>query len=102
MVNFPKTLSNRQATELAQIFSALSDASRLLIISILAEGERNVSDIAEAVKLSESATSHQLRTLRQMRLVRTRKVGRQVFYILDDEHVKSLYLLGLGHILHSH
>ena len=89
------------ASELADLFSAFSDASRLRIISVLTNGEKNVRSIAEKVDLTESATSHHLRGLRQMRLVRTRKEGRQVFYSLDDEHVRKLYQLGLEHVKHG-
>jgi DNA-binding transcriptional ArsR family regulator len=84
-------------THLAELFGALSDPNRLRIISTLMEGERSVGDIAESIAMSESAVSHQLRGLRQMRLVRTRKLGRQVFYALDDDHVARLYELGLKH-----
>lgn len=89
-----------QAYELADLFSAFSDPSRVRIVSTLVDCEMNVGAIAEAVGLSESATSHQLRILRQMRLVRTRKEGRQVFYCLDDEHILKLYQFGLDHITH--
>jgi DNA-binding transcriptional ArsR family regulator len=84
---------------LAELFGALSDPTRLRIISSLMEGESSVGEIAASVGLSESAVSHQLRGLRQMRLVRARKSGRQVFYSLDDQHVARLYLLGLEHSL---
>ncbi len=94
-------LDENNAAALAELFSAFSDPSRIRIISMLACGELNVGAIAEAVGLSESATSHQLRGLRQMRLVRARKVGRQVFYCLDDEHITKLYALGLEHVLHG-
>ena len=94
-------LDGLRAAELADLFSAFSDASRLRIISVLTQGELNVRAIAEAVDLTESATSHHLRGLRQMHLVRTRKEGRQVFYSLDDEHVRKLYQLGLEHVKHG-
>lgn len=87
--------------ELAELFGAFSDPSRLRIISTLMKGEMNVSSIAEEVGLTESATSHQLRNLRQLKLVRKHKEGRQVFYSLDDEHVEGLYRFGLDHILHK-
>ena len=90
-----------QATELAELFRAFSDPSRLRIISVLVDQEMNVGSLAEIVGLTESATSHHLRGLRQMRLVRARKVGRQVYYCLDDEHVKGLYQLGLQHVVHG-
>jgi len=89
------------AASLAELFRAFSDASRLKIISALAASELNVSSIAEKAGLSESATSHHLRGLRQMRLVRARKEGRQVFYSLLDDHVLQLYRIGKDHILHG-
>lgn len=95
-----KILDLNTAALLADLFGALSDASRVRIISVLVEGERNVSSLAEAVGISESAVSHQLRGLRQMRLVRPRRQGRQMFYCLDDEHIVDLYKRGLDHILH--
>jgi ArsR family transcriptional regulator len=96
-----KTLDTNTAALMADLFGALSDASRVRIISVLVEGERNVSSLAEAVGMSESAVSHQLRGLRQMRLVRPRRQGRQVFYCLDDEHIVDLYKRGLDHVLHT-
>jgi len=67
----------------------------------LAEGEQNVGKLAEMVGISESAISHHLRGLRQMRIVRARKEGRQVYYALEDEHIADLYRRGLEHVLHS-
>jgi ArsR family transcriptional regulator len=61
----------------------------------------NVSAIAATVGISESAVSHQLRGLRQLRLVRARKEGRQVFYCLDDDHITQIFSAGLDHIIHS-
>jgi ArsR family transcriptional regulator len=89
------------AVVLAELFRAFSDPSRLRIISVLVDQELNVGAIAKLVDLSESATSHHLRGLRQMNLVGVRKVGRQVFYSLKDEHVKILYQIGLDHVLHE-
>lgn len=94
-------LKEQTFTHLADLFSALSDPTRLRIISVLLEGEMNVGDIAERLKMTESAVSHQLRGLRQMKLLRSRKNGRQVYYALDDDHVTKLYLLGLDHIEHG-
>jgi ArsR family transcriptional regulator, lead/cadmium/zinc/bismuth-responsive transcriptional repressor len=95
------TLTELQAIQLAELFSALSDASRVRIISLLLEGETGVGALAENLEMTESAVSHQLRGLRQMRLVRARKVGRQVFYSLDDKHVIELFQRGLDHVLHG-
>jgi len=94
-------LDEKTAQYLAEFFSALSDPSRVRIIAALAQGELNVGTLAEIVDISESAVSHQLRGLRQMRLVRARKAGRQVFYSLDDEHVTELFQRGLEHIQHG-
>jgi ArsR family transcriptional regulator len=93
-------LTEETAADLAELFRAFSDTSRVRIIAALAGCEMNVNTLAEAVGLSESATSHHLRSLRQMRLVRTRKEGREVFYCLDDEHILSIYRMGLDHVQH--
>lgn len=94
-------ITELKAIKLAELFSALSDASRVRIISLLMEGEMSVSALAEGLKMTESAVSHQLRGLRQMHLVRARKSGRQVFYSLDDDHVSRLFSLGLDHVQHG-
>ena len=89
------------AARVAEFFGAFSDASRLRIISVLSTGEMHVGAIAERVGISESAVSHHLRGLRQMRLVRGRKEGRQVFYNLDDDHILSIFRSGLDHVVHG-
>jgi ArsR family transcriptional regulator len=94
-------LSEAQAIHLAELFSALSDASRVKIIAALLSGPVNVQTLAQAVGISESGVSHHLRGLRQMRLVRFRKEGRHVYYSLDDEHVTALFRRGMEHVLHS-
>jgi len=94
-------LKEQTSTHLADLFSALSDPTRLRIISVLLEGEMNVGDLAAQLKMTESAVSHQLRGLRQMKLIRGRKDGRQVYYTLDDDHVARLYRLGLDHVKHG-
>jgi len=94
-------LTELKAIQLAELFSALSDTSRVRIIALLIEGEMSVSALAQDLKMTESAVSHQLRGLRQMHLVRTRKAGRQVFYTIDDDHVSHLFSLGLDHVEHG-
>ncbi|MBF2046416.1 ArsR/SmtB family transcription factor [Leptolyngbya sp. 7M] len=84
-------LSTEKAQRMAEFFSLLGDANRLRILSALAEQELCVCDLAAVVKMTESAVSHQLRTLRAMRLVTYRKQGRNVFYYLKDSHVLTLY-----------
>lgn len=88
------------ATRLAQVFAALSDPSRVRLISALLAGELCVHDLAAALGMSQSAVSHQLRLLRSLNLVRYRKEGRVVYYTLDDEHVEHLFRMGLEHIRH--
>ena len=90
-----------EAAELADLFSALSDASRVRIISALLAQEMSVGVLAAKLGMSESAVSHQLRGLRQMRLIRGRKEGRQVFYSLADDHVDQLFRMGLDHVKHG-
>lgn len=94
-------LDDEAASSLAEIYKALSDPTRLRIVSLLAEAELCVCDLATALGMGQSAVSHQLRTLRDMRLVRRRRTGRQVFYTLDDEHVADLYRRGLEHVAHG-
>jgi ArsR family transcriptional regulator len=94
-------LTELKAIQLAELFSALSDTSRVRIIAKLLEGEQGVSALAEALTMTESAVSHQLRGLRHMHLVRARKSGRQVFYSIEDDHVSRLFSLGLEHIQHG-
>ena len=86
---------------LANLFSALSDSTRLRIIDLLLDDELSVGAIAEQLGMSESAVSHQLRGLRLQRIVRARKQGRQVFYALDDVHIADLFRLGLKHMEHE-
>lgn len=90
-----------QAGQLADIFRALSDPTRVRIVSLLAGAELCVCDLSAALEMSQSAVSHQLRTLRDLRLVRWRRDGRQVFYTLDDEHVADLFARALEHIRHN-
>jgi len=94
-------LDEHLAIHLANLFSALSDSTRLRIIALLLDHELSVGAIAEQLDISESAVSHQLRGLRLQRIVRARKHGRQVFYCLDDEHVAELFRLGLSHMEHD-
>ena len=95
------TLDEHTAAHVAELFRSFSDTSRVRILSVLTEREMNVGTLAGLVSISESAISHQLRGLRQMRIVRARKVGRQVFYSVDDDHVASLFQQGVDHVQHD-
>jgi ArsR family transcriptional regulator, lead/cadmium/zinc/bismuth-responsive transcriptional repressor len=96
-----RTLSELVAIQLADLFATLSDASRVRIISAVLEDEMNVGVLAQKLGMSESAVSHQLRGLRQMHLVRARRQGRRIFYRLDDDHVRQLFLMGVDHVEHG-
>lgn len=85
--------------ELAEFFKVFGDPTRLNIINALFESRLCVCDLAKLLSMSPSAISHQLRLLRQARLVRYEKIGRAVFYELDDEHIKQIFHQGLEHIL---
>ncbi len=84
-------LSVEKAQRMAEFFSVLGDPNRWRIISALALAEQRVSDLAKRVEMSESAVSHQLRVLRNMRLVSYTRQGRNVIYRLQDHHILNLY-----------
>lgn len=86
--------------DLANLFAALGDPTRLRIVAALADHELCVCDLAAAVGHSESAVSHHLRLLRTLGLVRSRREGRLVYYALDDGHVVALYRQALDHVDH--
>ena len=86
-----KALALNKAQEMAEFFRLLGDANRLRIISLLAKKDLCVCDLATLLEMSESAVSHQLRTLRSLRLVSYTKQGRKVYYRLLDNHVLELY-----------
>jgi len=96
------SINDQIAIRIAELFATLSDPTRVRILATLLENsELNVSALSERLEMSESAVSHQLRSLRQTRVVRARKDGRQVFYSIDDDHVAMLLQQGLEHILHE-
>lgn len=86
-----KILNHEKSQRMADFFGLLGDANRLRILSVLAQEEVCVCDLANMLKMSESAVSHQLRTLKSMRLVAYQKRGRRVYYRLLDHHVLELY-----------
>jgi len=96
-----RLIGDATADLLAQTFKALSDPTRVRIISALLHDELCVHELAQVVGASQSAVSHQLRTLREMRLVRFHKEGRHVFYTLDDDHIYDLFRQELEHVSHQ-
>lgn len=87
--------------EMAEFFKIFGDGTRIRILQTLLEGEKNVGELAEALEMSQSAVSHQLRVLRQNDLVKYRKEGKVVFYSLDDEHVENVLQQGMAHLRHK-
>ncbi len=85
--------------DLSDFFKLLGDSTRMKIICVLFLGDICVGGIAESLDMSQSAISHQLRILKSHRIVKSKKKGKQVFYSLDDDHIKMIYELGLEHIL---
>ena len=85
------------AAEVAGLFALLADPTRLRLVSALTSGELCVCDLAAATGINRTTVSHQLRTLRDGRLVRSRREGRVIFYALDDDHVRDLLAMGLAH-----
>lgn len=93
-----RPLAAQEAEELAETLRALASPGRLRVLTELSDGEQTVEHLARAAELSLSATSHHLRLLRILRLVRARRDGRHVFYTLHDHHIADL----LGAVRHHH
>ncbi len=95
-----ETIPEKQTMEdIAELFKGFADATRVHILSLLSQRELCVTDIAEAVELSQSAISHQLRILKQMHLIKYRREGKNILYSLADDHVKIILQTGLEHVL---
>lgn len=94
-------IDQKTAIDTAELFRSLSDPTRVKLMAGLLDSELNVNQLAQTAGISASAASHQLRILRQMRIVRTRRAGREIFYRLDDIHVAELFQRGVTHIQHG-
>jgi DNA-binding transcriptional ArsR family regulator len=88
----------RDVEGLTEIFRVLGDPTRVRILDLLSREELCVGDVANRLGVTESAVSHQLRLLRNTRVVRSRREGRMIFYALDDRHVLTLFRQGLRHV----
>lgn len=91
-------LSEHTAAHVAELFRAFSDTSRVRILSVIISQEMNVSQLAGLVGVTESAISHHMRGLRQMRLVKSRRDGKEVYYYVDDPHIIALFTQGIEHV----
>ena len=96
----PPQINEQQAQNVASLFNALSDPTRLRILSTLLAAELSVQEIAGQIGMSHSADRTES-SMRHSRVVKAQKRGRYVFYALDDQHVPDLLLRGLDHILHG-
>ena len=83
---------------LADLFKVFGDPTRLRILYTLSDGELCVCDIASLLNMSQSAISHQLRFLKQARLVKSRKNGKTVYYALCDDHIQTILAQGIAHV----
>lgn len=96
------SLDRNDAIHVAELFKIIGDPTRVLMLqALITGGELCVRHLAEAVDMSPSSVSHHLRILRQARLVRFRRVGREVYYRPDDEHVRQLIDVCVDHIRHE-
>ncbi|MGG1313287.1 MULTISPECIES: ArsR/SmtB family transcription factor [Cohnella] len=94
-------LDESSVIELAEWFKALSDPTRLRLIDALMQKELCVHDLSVLLEMNQSAVSHQLRYLRNIRMVKRRKVGKTVFYSLDDAHIEAMFRATLQHLRHK-
>ena len=90
--------SDDESERLAELFKNFGDATRIRILYALYEEEICVNDLSELLNMSQSAISHQLRILKQSRLIKSRRDGRLVYYSLADEHVRNLLSVGMEHV----
>ncbi len=95
-----RNLPDKETMEaIAELFKGFADSTRVQILSLLAQQELCVTDIAEKVEISQSAISHQLRILKQMHLIKFRREGKNILYSLADDHVLTILEMGLEHVL---
>lgn len=87
--------------KLSEVFKVIGDPTRIKIIFALSKCELCVCDIVEAIGMTQSAVSHQLRLLRNLKLVKFRKEGKSVVYSLDDDHILQLFNQGMEHVTHN-
>lgn len=95
-----ETLDDEVVIRVSEIFKALSDPTRIRILHLLIEKEYSVNEIAKTLDLKQSTVSHQLRFLKNLRLVKNRREGTMIYYTYDDEHVINLLEQSIEHVKH--
>ena len=93
-----KQMKEIEIYDLAELFKVFGDSTRLRILFVMFEEELCVGDLAEKLGMTQSAISHQLKILKQSKLVKTKRDGKMIYYSLADEHVRSIIAQGLEHI----
>ena len=96
-----KDIEETELYDLAELFKVFGDSTRIRILFELFETEVCVCDLAEALNMTQSAISHQLKILKQSKLVKSRREGKSIIYSLDDDHVRSIIAQGREHIEHK-
>lgn len=97
----PKMPTEFYLTKMTKFYKILGDETRLRICLALRENELCVCDLANVLSMSKSSVSHQLKVLRENQIVKNRQVGKEVFYTLDDEHVREVFRISFSHICHE-
>ena len=99
-----RALKNRpergELDQLSSLFKILGDRTRIAILQTLDQNEMCVCDLANALNMTKSSISHQLATLREAHIIKSRRAGKEIYYTMDDDHITKLYELGLAHIKH--
>ncbi len=99
MKNFAAKLDDVKMIDLAEFYKIFGDPTRLKILLSLKDGEASVTDLVNRLSINQSAVSHQLRILKQARLAKVRREGKNAFYSFDDEHINLILKFGIEHIL---
>jgi len=93
-----KLLDDDKIIDISELFKIFGDSTRVKIINVLLDKEMCVNDIVNAINVSQSAVSHQLRILKSSKLVKYRKDGKEIYYSLADDHVEKIFRMGCEHI----
>ena len=96
-----ETIELEKSNKLAEFFKMFSDSNRIRLLYMLIDKEICVQHLADQLQMSQSAVSHQLRLLRQQRLVKYEKIGKKIYYSLDDQHIRAILNIGLDHLNHE-
>ncbi|MCI6696899.1 MAG: metalloregulator ArsR/SmtB family transcription factor [Solobacterium sp.] len=91
-------ISEDNIYNLAELFKVFGDSTRIRILLLLQEKEANVNEIANELNMNQSAISHQLKNLKQSKLIKNRREGQTIYYSLDDDHVYKIIEMGLAHV----